>query len=138
MADIAVRTLANSGDPAISIEESVIQDTQIAGEALTAGQIVVHASASGNFIKAGTGVQSGAVYGVVNRSVAAGEACTAVRKGVIDGYNLDSYNYGALMYVSANAGAIADAAGGSVVGRVIPARSNLRGNNPDKLLFVDL
>jgi predicted RecA/RadA family phage recombinase len=140
VADIAVRTYANSGDPAISVEESTIQDTQIAGEAITAGQPVVHASASGNFIKAGTGVQSAAVYGVATRSVAAGEAVTAIRKGVLDGYNLDSYNFSALMYTSATAGAIADATSASavVLGRVIPGRSNLRGNLPDRLLFVDL
>lgn len=139
MADIAVRTLANSGAPAISIEESRIQDTQIAGEALTAGQVVTYATATGNWVKytAATGLNP---YGVVNKSVAVNESVTATRKGVVDGYNLDSYTYNAAMYTSANAGNIADAtsANAVVIGRVIPVRSQLRGNLPDKLLFVDL
>ena len=139
MADIAIRTLANSGAPAISLEESRLQDTQTAGEALTAGQVVTYATATGSWVKytAATGLNP---YGVVLRSVAAGESVTAIRKGVIDGYNLDSYTYNAAMYTSATAGAVADAtsANAVVLGRVIPARSHLRGNNPDKLLFVDL
>jgi hypothetical protein len=139
VADIAVRTLPNTSVPAISVDESIIQDTQIAGEALTAGQVVTYATASGNWVKytAATGLNP---YGVVNKSVAAGESVTATRKGVVDGYNLDSYTYNAQMFTSATAGAIADATSANAVtlGRVIPARGNLRGNTPDKLLFVDL
>lgn len=139
MADIAVRTLPLSGVPAISVEESFIQDTQIAGEALTAGQVVSYATATGNWVKytAATGLNP---YGIVNKSVALGESVTATRKGVVDGYNLDAYTYNAAVYTSATAGAVADAtsANAVVLGRVIPVRSNLRGNLPDKLLFVDL
>jgi hypothetical protein len=142
VADIAVRTLANSGAPAISVDESIIQDKQIAGEALTAGQLVTYATATGNWVKytAGALGDTGRPYGIVNKSVAAGEAVTVTRKGVIDGYNLDAYTYGKAAYSSATAGAVADAtsANAIVIGFVIPVRSQLRGSTPDKLLFVDL
>ena len=97
MAAIAVRTLANSGDKAISVEESIVQDTQMAATTITAG--------------------------------------TAVKEGVLDGFNLDALAYGARVYSGASG--VVDTAGTVVVGEVIPARSHLRGNAPDKLLYVN-
>lgn len=133
MADIAL-----AAPNRVNIEESIIQDTQPAGENLVAGQVVAY-NAAGRFVKAAANAAAGGMYGVVRRTVVQGESVTAVRKGVMEGFNLDALNPGALVYSSATSGAISDTAGtGTVLGRVIPGRSNRANQAADRLLFVDL
>ena len=136
MAAIAVRTLTNSGDPAISVEESIVQDTQMAAATITAGVAVKYDSNGRWVVAAATGAQDG----VATHNAVAGEGLTAIRKGVLDGYNLDALAYGATVW--AGALGVLDTAGvagtNPEVGRVIPARSHLRGNAPDKVLYVDM
>jgi hypothetical protein len=131
MAAIAVRTLTNSGDPAISVEESKVQDTQMASTTITAG-VAVKYDSNGRWALAAA---TGAVDGIATHNAVAGEGLTAIREGVLDGYNLDALAYGANAF--AGASGVVDTAGTVVVGRVIPARSHLRGNAPDKLLYVN-
>lgn len=136
MASVATRTLANSGDPAVSVERSYQQIEGTAATALTAGTVVKY-DANGRFVVAGA---TGAQLGVISRSVATGEGCTAIRKGVMDGFNLDALAYGAQIW--AGASGVLDTAGvagtNPEIGFVLAARSHLRGNAPDKLLFVDI
>jgi hypothetical protein len=131
MAAIAVRTLAFSGDPAISVEESVVQHTATSAATLSAGS-AVKLDTNGRWVAA---IATGQVEGILTRSVVSGEAGTAIKLGVLDGFNLDAIAYGGLAYTGA-AGAL-DTAGTVAVGKVIPGRSHLRGNAPDKLLFVN-
>lgn len=140
MAAIALRT---SGDIEIDIEQKVIFDTQAAAVALVPGDVVGY-DASGNWTTSGIlGTTEAAyrlAYGVVTRKVAIGETVTAVRKGVLDGFNLDGLAYNAFVFL-ADAGGMADTAGTFAtgrVGRVIPGRAQSRGVAADKLLFVDL
>jgi len=133
MADIAVATAG-----VIRIVESIQQDTQPAGEAIVAGAPVRYDS-NGAFVNGnGTTSTEAACYGVATRSVAAGEAVTAVRQGVLDGFTF-SQAYGARIYLSDTDARLADAAGtvSTLIGRVIPGRATALGAAADKLLQVD-
>ncbi len=136
MALIAVTT-ANR----VEVVESIHQLTLVAAEAILAGAIVRIDTSSGKFTN-GNGSSSGEarIYGVATHTAAAGEALTAIRKGVMAGFTLSSQNYDAAIYASDTDGRLGDAAGtvSLVVGRVIPGTANLVGANPDKLLLVDL
>lgn len=139
MAAIALRT---SGDLSLDVVESTIQDTQSAAVALNPGDMVAY-DANGSFTTTGIAQTSLATariaYGVVVRKVAAGEYVTAIRKGVLDGLNLDSLAYNDPLYVGTTG--TVETAGGTaafLAGRVIPGRAQSRGVAADKLLFVDL
>jgi hypothetical protein len=134
MADIA---LVSAGR--VRVVQSVIQQTSPATEAIVAGA-PVRFHTDGRFTNAnGTAAGEAVLYGIATRSVAAGEALTAIRVGVLDGYVLDALAYSAPVYLSDTDGRIADAAGtvSNIVGRVIPGHSQPLGTAPDKLLFVD-
>lgn len=134
MANIAVAT-ANR----IEVVESIIQKTLVAAEAILAGA-PVRIDTSAKFTNANaTTTTENRIYGIATRTVAAGEALTAVRQGVLDGFTI-SQAYDAVIYLSDTDGRLADAAGtvSTVVGRVVPGTANSIGANPDKLLFVDL
>jgi hypothetical protein len=135
MADIAVTTAGK-----IRVVESIEQLTAPAGEAIVAGA-PVRINTSGVFVNGNaTDGTEGAIYGLATKSVAAGYAVTAVRKGVLDGFTLSSQAYNALIFVSNTDARIADAAGSQsiVVGRVIPGFAKQHGSNPDKMLLVDV
>lgn len=140
MAAIALRT---SGDISLDIVDfPTVQLTLAAAEALVPGDVVAIDTA-GKWTKTNANGASIAnfrnIYGVVVRKAAAGETVTAVRKGRLDGLNLDGLAYNAPVYV-ADAGGLADAAGTVATvnaGRVIPGRANLPSGNADKLLEVD-
>lgn len=135
MALIAVATAGR-----ISVVQSVIQDTQPAAEAIVAGAPVRIETTTGKFTNAnGTDAAEARIYGVAVRSVAAGQAVTAVRKGVLDGFTF-SQAYDAAIYLSDTDGRLGDVAGtvSVAVGRVIAANAQPLGTAADKLLFVDL
>jgi hypothetical protein len=124
----------------VRIVESIIQLTLPAAEAITAGQIVRIDTTTGRFTLAnGTTAAEARVYGVAVRSVPAGMAVTAMRKGVLDGWNITGA-YDDPVYAGNADGTLDTAAGtvSTVVGRVIPATSNTTGTALDKLIFVDL
>lgn len=136
MADLAVRT---SGD--IHVEESIMQDTKPSAVALSAGQLVYEDN-NGKWALADADLSAAAAdaYGIVVKSVPANFGVTAVRLGVLDGFNLDSQAPGTKLYNSNTAGAIADAApgvNGKQVGRVTSAWHQLLGNAADRLFLVD-
>jgi hypothetical protein len=134
MANIALKTVDR-----VEVEESIIQMTLVAAEAITAGN-AVRVDTSGMFTNSNASTTTeNRIYGLATATVVAGQALTAIRKGVMDGYTLAGA-YDSVVYLSDTDGRIADSAGtvSTIVGRVIPGTANLLGTSPDKLLFVDL
>jgi len=135
MADLALVTAGQ-----LRVEESLEQDTLPAGVAIAAGQSVKKDATTGRWILADASAAATAnAYGMAVRSVPAGLPVTAIRRGVVDGFDLDDIDYGDPVYLSDTAGAAADAAGtvAKVIGEVTAVHSQLLGDSPDKLLRVD-
>ena len=127
----------------IEVVESIEQMTLPTDEAVNPGQAARLATATGKFTKAnGTTAPEGRIYGIATGGVAnvAGRPVTAIKKGVIDGFDLSGLAYDAPVYLSDTDGALDTAAGtvSVVVGRVIPGTSTTLGTAFDKLLLVDL
>ena len=123
---------------AIHVVESIEQMTAPAAETILAGA-PVRIDTSGKFTNAnGTTTTENRVYGIADRSVIAGEALTAIRRGVLDGFTF-TQAYDAAIYLSDTDGTLADTAGtvSTVVGRVIPAWGQTVGTAADKLLLVN-
>lgn len=136
MADIALNT-ANK----VEVVESIEQMTLPTDEAITAGMAVRINTTTGKFTKAnGSSAAEARIYGIATKTVASGMPVTAIRKGVMDGWDLSGQAYDAAIYLSDTDGRIADAAGtvSTVVGRVIPGTSEALGTAFSKLLLVSL
>ena len=136
MANLALLT-ANR----VEVVESIEHMTLPAGEAITAGMAVRIDVSTGKFTAAnGTDAAESRIYGVATKTVAAGLAVTAIRRGVLDGYALTGQAYDAAIYLSDTDGTLADSAGtvSTVVGRVIPATAAVIGAAFDKLLLISL
>lgn len=118
---------------------TVEQHTLPAAEAITAGAPVYIDATLGTFKLADANDSNAAApYGIATKTVTAGEAVTAVRRGRLSGWsNLPAY--GASVYVSNDAGALADAAGSTSykVGIVEPVFNTPLGTAPDKILLVE-
>src|SRR5688572_5576411 len=107
MPDLALVTAGQ-----LRVEESLEQDTLPAGVAVAAGQSVKKDGTTGRWILGDTSAAGTAnAYGMAVKSVPAGMAVTAIRRGLIEGFDLDAQDYGAPVYLSDTAGAAADAAG---------------------------
>jgi hypothetical protein len=135
MANIALTTAER-----IEIVESTKQATSPAGEAITAGAPVRY-NTSGQFVNGnGTTATEAAIYGIATRTVVAGEAVTAVKIGVLDGFDFTDQDTGDAIYVSDTDARLGDAAGtvSVMVGRVIAAHGQPLGTAADKLLDVNL
>lgn len=145
MADIAllshVASTKSNLRATLDVEESLEQMTLVAAEAIEAGAAVL-INTSGLFANADASVVGTAdVYGIAVRKVAAGEAVTAVAKGVLGGFDFTAQAYSAKIFLSdTNVGRLGDAAGtvSVTIGRVIPANGVTRGSSPKKLLQVRL
>lgn len=136
MAEIALVT-ANK----IEVVESNRQMTLPAAEAIAAGAPVRLDTANGRWTNAnGSGAAEARVWGLATRTVIAGEALTAIRDGVMDGFDLSALAYDAAVYLSDTDGRIDTVAGtvSVVVGRVIPGTSTPLGTAYDKILSVEL
>lgn len=136
MADLALVT-ANK----FNVVESFEQATLPCDEAITAGMAVRIATATGKFTKGNaTTAAEGAVYGIATKTTSAGMPVTAIRRGVVTGYNLTDLDYWEAVYLSDTDGMFAESTAGTldiVVGRVIPATGVTLGTAYDKLLLVD-
>lgn len=134
MANIAVTTAGR-----IHIVESIQQKTLPATEAILAGAPVrIHTD--GKWTNAnGTTTTENRVWGIATKSVIAGEALTAVRRGTLGGYTL-TQAYDAIVYLSDTDGTLGDTAGtvSTIVGRVVPGTATVLGTSYDKLLSVEL
>lgn len=119
------------------------QKTLVASEALEAGtvvRIIQSGTNAGKWTKAdATSYENANAYGIVLKTVVAGQPVTAVRKGYIDGFDLSGVNYWAGVYLSDTQGALADTAGTiqKAVAAVVPSNSQRLGAGPDKILLVD-
>lgn len=133
MADIALAQAAR-----VRVVESILQATLPAAEAIVAGA-PVRIDSNGKFANGNATTATEAnIYGIATSSAAAGEALTALKLGVLDGFTLAGA-YGSAVYVSDTDARIADSAGSQInrIGTVIPAWAQLIGTAADKLLFVD-
>jgi hypothetical protein len=136
MALIALRTAGR-----VEVVESIQQRTLVAAETIVAGAPVRIDTTTGKFTNAnGTTAPEARVWGLATKSVVAGEALTAIRRGLMDGYNLDSQAFDLAIFLSDTDGTLGDAAGtvSTVVGRVMPATATTLGTAYDKILSVEL
>lgn len=136
MATISVNTAGK-----IEVVESNRQMTLPAAEAIVAGAIVRLDTSTGKFTNAnGSSAGEARVWGIATKSVAAGEAVTVVRNGILDGWDLSGMNYDAAVYASDTDGRLDTAAGtvSTVIGRVVPGSGTTLGTAFDKLLSVEL
>lgn len=78
----------------LRIVESLVQMTLPAGEAIAAGNEVAIDSTTGRFVLA----SGGNAYGTAPRTVGAGVALTAIRQGVLAGFDLSGLSYGDKVY----------------------------------------
>lgn len=125
----------------VEVVDSIRQMTLPAAEAITAGAPVRLDTSSGKFTNSnGTTAPEARIWGIATRTVVAGEALTAIRNGVMDGFDLSGMNYDATVYLSDTDGRLDTAAGtvSTVVGRVITATGTTLGTAFDKILSVEL
>jgi len=125
----------------VEIVESVIQMTLPAVEAIVAGAPVRIDTATGKWTNAnGSAAGEARVWGIATRTVAAGVAVTAIRKGVMDGWALAALAYDDPIYLSDTDGRLSTAVGTVTValGRVIPGTSTTLGTAYDKLFSVEV
>jgi hypothetical protein len=125
----------------VEVVESIIQMTLPTDEAVTAGMAVRLSTTTGKFTKAnGTGAAEARVWGVATKTVASGMPVTAIRKGVMDGWDLSGLSYDDPVYLSDTDGRLSTVAGTTnvVIGRVIPGTSVSLGTAYDKILSVEI
>lgn len=126
----------------LRVVESIQQMTLPFAESVNVGQVVRIDTSTGKWTKAnGTTAAEARVWGVLVSKDAAGAVGTAIRKGVVDGFELSSLAYDLAIYMSDTDGGLADDAASTVdviVGRVIPGTSTTLGTAYDKLLEIDL
>lgn len=125
----------------VEIVESIKQMTLPAAEAITAGAPVRLDTSTGKWTNAnGTTSGEARIWGIATRTVIAGEALTAIRNGVMDGFDLSGLAYDANVFLSDTDGRLDTAAGtvSTIVGRVIPATSTTLGTAFDKVLSVEM
>jgi hypothetical protein len=124
----------------IEVVASWEQLTLVAAEAIEAGAPVRFNGTTGTFANGnGSDMTEGKVYGIATRSVAAGEAVTAIRRGILDGWDLSGLNYWATVYLSDTDARITGVAGTKAVtvGYVGAGTSEVVGTAPSKLLYLD-
>lgn len=125
----------------VRIVESIEQMTLPAGGTITAGDAVRIDATTGRFVRALADTAANArIWGIASNSATAGLVVTAIRRGVMDGWDFDADDYDAEMYLSNTAGRIDNAAGtvSTVIGRVIPGTATTLGTDYDKLLHIGL
>lgn len=138
MANIALVDLL---DKELDILESLKQHTLPAAEDIACGAAVRMDVDNGRFTNAnGSSAAEARIYGVAVRKVKAGEPVTAIRCGVVDGFDLSGLDYDQAIFLSNTDGRLGDVAGtvSVEIGRVMTVTSNTIGNPHDKVLFIDL
>lgn len=133
MATIALVT-ANK----VEVVERIDTMTAPASAAITAGDPVqINTSGKWAAANATTAALARRTY-IATRTVLAGEALTAVRQGVMDGFNLSGLAYNAPVYLS-DTGTVADAAGtvATILGYVGPGWAQPLGTAADKILMLN-
>ena len=125
----------------VSVVESIQQRTKVAAEAITAGA-PVREDTDGKWTNAnGTSTTENRVQGIATKTVVAGEPLTALRRGLMDGFDLSGLAYDAPVYVSDTDGRLGEAGDSTndvAVGRVTSATATTIGTAYDKILSVEL
>lgn len=118
-------------------ETDYVAWTLLAGATLTRGQAVAIDSNGKAVVADASTSAANNVRGIALNGAAAGEAITIMVQGSLYGFTLTSQAYDAAIYLSNDAGELADAAGdvSVVVGRVRPMHD---GATPTKVLFVNI
>lgn len=135
MADVVLVTAGQ-----LRVEESLEQDTKPAGVAIAAGQSVQEDGTTGKWALAdASAAGTSNPYGMAVKSVPVGLPVTAIRRGLIDGFNLDDQDYGEQIFLSNTEGGIADAVGTTTayVGEVTSIHTHRLGGTPEKILRID-
>lgn len=142
MADISLTTASR-----VEVVEMIEGLTLVASEAITAGApITIIPSSTGAGQWANSDANSGTaslktIAAIATHTVAAGQALTGMKRGVLEGFDFSGQAYFLPIYVSDTVGRLADAAGTTnlSVGRVIPGTAHPPiTSSPDKLLYVDI
>lgn len=136
MSNIALTTAAR-----IDVVESLEQLTLPTNEAITAGAPVRIDATTGKFTNAkATDSTEADVYGIATRTVKSGMPVTAIRRGVLAGFDFTNQDQNAKIYLSDTDGRIADAAGtvGRCLGSIIPGTATVVGDDYSKMLRVDV
>ena len=149
MANLALVT-AGKLNPVSGVANGHEQYTFEAEEQISVGQVFRISTTTGKATKAnGTTlaesgqaagpVRNSQLYIAIDQARQAGNAVTGMKKGLVDGFNLDAQAYGAQIFVSDTDGALGDAAGTVSVaaGRVVPAPLSGTPSVQDKLLYID-
>jgi hypothetical protein len=116
------------------------QVTAVAGVAITAGQPVCFDGTNDTLIVSDANdAAADALAGIATRTVAAGEALTCIRKGLMYGWG-DLPVPGSLIYANDTAGTLGDTVGTAslVVGMVVPIESTALGVAADRGILVDI
>lgn len=127
-----------------------VQRTLNAAEAIVAGapvRIVPSSTGAAKFTNANasgtltTETVSGEaqLYGIATRSVPAGQAVTAIRKGKMSGWTFEQ-GYGEPVWLSDTDARLSTVAGtvNILVGHIVPTTANVRGDSEDKILEIDI
>jgi len=146
MANVSLQTRVTAKSrPEIDIVDDMWKHTKTlpAAESITAGapvRIVPSSTGAGKWTNANASdTTENKAWGMATRTVVAGESVTAIRRGIVDGLDVSSYDYGQLIYLSDTDGRVADAQGTIVtpIGRVVPAPAVSLGTAYDRLLELD-
>ncbi len=125
----------------VNVAEAQIRKTLPLGETLVVGDAVRQDASTGKWTGAnGTTTTENRIWGVLVSVDEAGAVGTAVRKGLVDGFDLSAMNYDAPVYLSDTDKKLDTAAGtvSTVVGRVESGPGTTLGTAADKLLRIDL
>lgn len=127
----------------LRVVESIVQMTLPFAESIDVGQPVRLDTTNGKWTKAnGQSAAEARVWGILVSKDAAGAVGTAIRKGIVDGFDLSSLAYDLPIYMGDTDGTLTNSAADStvdvVVGRVVPAWGTTLGTDGDKLLQIDL
>lgn len=137
MADLALVTAGR-----VRVVESIQQMTLPFAEECDLGDAVRIDTSTGKWTKAnGTSAAEARVWGILVSKDGAGTVGTAIRRGVIDGFNLSSQAYDKAIQLSDTDGKLEDGTAATVdvpIGRVIPAFATTLGTAADKLLSIEL
>lgn len=140
MANLSLTTQATS-DNQISVVESFEQIDLPATETVVAGAPVRIDSSAGTLRNGnGTTNDEADIYGLAINGATIRMGITALRRGIVDGFDLSALDYWSPIYVSDTDGRIADTPGtlNKAIGWVIPATAVPLGTAYDKLLLVDV
>lgn len=147
MADLAVKTVdypvaATATRPDLHVAKEYESHTALTNEDVEAGAPVRFDPVTGRFLNASAAAPATAVvYGIALKGVKKGMGVTAMRRGWVEGFNLDALPFDAQVYLSTTTGKLSTTPGTTsvLIGRVLPVHGHDRNTgSPAKLLNIIL